>query len=146
MGIFELNLTMVVVFLLLATIPSELYVFGHIFGRSKSYRKPLPSRCSSQLELSGTLSPISWLFHSGGGEKIHFQAQSACPPTNRMEIQNFDNQTTGKTRSHRPPTPLTWLAEMKITAQLTIATTKQMRLLGGGQHPAEFRIISYSLV
>jgi len=78
MGIFELNLTMPEDFLLLAIIPSELYVFGHIFGRSKSYRKPLPSRCSSQLELSGTLSPISWLFYSGGGEKIHFQAQSAC--------------------------------------------------------------------
>ena len=78
MGIFELNLTMVVLFLLLAIIPSELYVFGHIFGRSKSYRKALPSRCSSQLELSGTLSPISGLFYSGGGEKIHFQAQSAC--------------------------------------------------------------------
>ena len=77
-GIFVLNLTMVVLFLLLAIIPSELYVFGHIFGRSKSYRKALPSRCSSQLELSGTLSPISWLFYSGGGEKIHFQAQSAC--------------------------------------------------------------------
>jgi hypothetical protein len=61
MGIFELNLTMVVVFLLLATIPSELYVFGHIFGRSKSYGKALPSRCSSQLELSGTPSPISGL-------------------------------------------------------------------------------------
>ena len=75
MGIFELNLTMVVLFLLLAIIPSELYVFGHIFGRSKSYRKALPSRCSSQLELSGTLSPISWLFYSGGGEKIHFQAR-----------------------------------------------------------------------
>jgi len=40
--------------------------------------------------------------------------------TNRMEIQFFDNQTTEKTRSHRPPTPLTSLAEMKITAQLTI--------------------------
>ena len=78
MGIFELNLTMPEDFLLLAIIPSELYVFGHIFGRSKSYRKALPSRCSSQLELSGTLSPISWLFYSGGGEKIHFQAQSAC--------------------------------------------------------------------
>ena len=78
MGIFELNLTMVVLFLLLAIVPSELYVFGHIFGRSKSYRKALPSRCSSQLELSGTLSPISGLFYSGGGEKIHFQAQSAC--------------------------------------------------------------------
>jgi len=78
MGIFELNLTMPEDFLLLAIIPSELYVFGHIFGRSKSYRKPLPSRCSSQLELSGTLSPISGLFYSGGGEKIHFQAQSAC--------------------------------------------------------------------
>ena len=77
MGIFELNLTMVVLFLLLAIIPSELYVFGHIFGRSKSYRKALPSRCSSQLELSGTLSPISGLFYSGGGEKIHFQTQSA---------------------------------------------------------------------
>jgi hypothetical protein len=74
MGIFELNLTMPEDFLLLAIIPSELYVFGHIFGRSKSYRKPLPSRCSSQLELSGTLSPISGLFYSGGGEKIHFQA------------------------------------------------------------------------
>ena len=59
-------------------IPSKLYVFGHIFGRSKSYRKALPLRCSSQLELSGTLSPISGLFYSGGGEKIHFQAQSAC--------------------------------------------------------------------
>ena len=80
MGIFELNLTLVVLFLLLAIIPSELYVFGHIFGRSKSYRKPLPSRCSSQLELSGTLSPISGLFYNGGGEKIHFQAQSACTP------------------------------------------------------------------
>lgn len=78
MGIFELNLTMPEDFLLLAIIPSELYVFGHIFGRSKSYRKALPSRCSSQLELSGTLSPISGLFYSGGGEKIHFQAQSAC--------------------------------------------------------------------
>ena len=45
----------------------------------KSYRKALPSRCSSQLALSGTLSPISWSFYSsGGGEKIHFQAQSAC--------------------------------------------------------------------
>ena len=55
--------------------------------------------------------------------------------TNRMEIQFFDNQTTEKTRSHRPPTPLTSLAEMKITAQLTIMTTKHMRLLsstGGG--------------
>ena len=55
--------------------------------------------------------------------------------TNRMEIQYFDNQTTEKTRSHRPPTPLTSLAEMKITAQLTIMTTKHMRLLsstGGG--------------
>ena len=51
MGIFELNLTMVVLFLLLAIIPSELYVFGHIFGRSKSYRKALPSRSSSQLGL-----------------------------------------------------------------------------------------------
>ena len=61
MGIFELNLTMPEDFLLLAIIPSELYVFGHIFGRSKSYRKALPSRCSSQLELSGTLSPISRL-------------------------------------------------------------------------------------
>ena len=70
MGIFELNLTMVVLFLLLAIIPSELYVFGHIFGRSKSYRKALPSRCTSQLELSGTLSPISGLFYSGGGEKM----------------------------------------------------------------------------
>ena len=78
MGIFELNLTMVVVFLLLAIIPSELYVFGHICGRSKPYKKALPSRCSSQLELSGTLSPISGLFYSGGGEKIHFKAQSAC--------------------------------------------------------------------
>ena len=55
--------------------------------------------------------------------------------TKRMEIQFFDNQTTEKTRSHRPPTPLTSLAEMKITAQLTIMTTKHMRLLsstGGG--------------
>ena len=60
------------------------------------------------------------------------------PRTNRMEIQNFDNQTTGKTRSHRPPTPLTSLAEMKITAQLTITTTKHMRLLsstGDGAAP-----------
>ena len=80
MGIFELNLTMVVVFLLLAIIPSEVYVFGHIFGRSKSYRKALPSRCSSQLELSGTPSPISRLFYSRHGEKIHFQGQSACTP------------------------------------------------------------------
>ena len=62
MGIFELNLTMVVVFLLLAIIPSELYVFGNVFVRSKLYRKALPSRCSSQLELSGKLSPISGLF------------------------------------------------------------------------------------
>ena len=57
------------------------------------------------------------------------------PRTNRMEIQFFDNQTTEKTRSHRPPMPLTSLAEMKITAQLTIMTTKHMRLLsstGGG--------------
>ena len=82
MGIFELNLTMPEDFLLLAIIPSKLYVFGHIFGRSKSYRKALPSRCSSQLELSGTLSPISGLFYSGGGEKIHFQAQSACKTCN----------------------------------------------------------------
>ena len=55
--------------------------------------------------------------------------------TKRMEIQFFDNQTTEKTRSRRPPTPLTSLAEMKITAQLTIMTTKHMRLLsstGGG--------------
>ena len=67
MGIFELNLTMPEDFLLLAIIPSELYVFGHIFGRSKSYRKPLPSRCSSQLELSGTLSPS--LGYSIGAEE-----------------------------------------------------------------------------
>ena len=59
-------------------IPSKLYVFGHIFGRSKLYRKALPLRCSSQLELSGTPSPISGLFYSRHGEKIHFQAQSAC--------------------------------------------------------------------
>ena len=52
--------------------------FCHIFGRSKSYRKALPLRCSSQLELSGTPSPISGLFYSRHGEKIHFQAQSAC--------------------------------------------------------------------
>ena len=55
--------------------------------------------------------------------------------TNRMEIQIFDNQTTEKTRTRRPPTPLTSLAEMKITAQLTIMTTTHMRLLsttGGG--------------
>ena len=77
-GIFELNLTMVGLFLFLAIIPSKLYVFGHIFGGSKSYRKALPLRCSSQLELSGTLSPVSGLFYSRGGEKIHFQAQSAC--------------------------------------------------------------------
>jgi len=52
-----------------------------------------------------------------------------------MEIQIFDNQTTEKTRTRRPPTPLTSLAEMKITAQFTIMTTKHMRLLsstGGG--------------
>ncbi len=55
--------------------------------------------------------------------------------TNRMEIQFFDNQTTDKTRTRRPPTPLTSLVEIKITAQLTIMTTKHMRLLsstGGG--------------
>ena len=90
MGIFELNLTMPEDFLLLAIIPSELYVFGHIFGRSKSYRKALPSRCTSQLELSGTLSPISGLFYSGGGEKIHFQAQSACKVNQPVET------TTGR--------------------------------------------------
>ena len=69
---------MAVLFLLLVIIPSKLYVFGHIFGRSKLYRKALPLRCSSQLELSGTPSPISGLFYSRHGEKIHFQAQSAC--------------------------------------------------------------------
>ena len=55
--------------------------------------------------------------------------------TNRMEIQIFDNQTTDKTRTRRPPTPLTSLVEIKITAQFTIMTTKHMRLLsstGGG--------------
>ena len=61
MGIFELNLTMPEDFLLLAIIPSKFYVFGHIFSGSKLYRKPLPSPCSSQLELSGTPSAHLWV-------------------------------------------------------------------------------------
>ena len=67
------------------------------------------------------------------GQSPHTAANTTR--TNRMEIQIFDNQTTDKTRTRRPPTPLTSLAEMKITAQLTIMTTKHMRLLsstGGG--------------
>ena len=110
MGIFELNLTMPEDFLLLAIIPSELYVFGHIFGRSKSYRKALPSRCSSQLELSGTLSPISGLFYSGGGEKIHFQAQSACNYFSSRKILKISggpqipyDRRNGETPGLRPP-------------------------------------------
>ena len=57
------------------------------------------------------------------------------PRTNCMEAQIFGNQRAGKTRSHRSPATLTSLAEIKITAQLTITTTNHMRLLsstGGG--------------
>ena len=67
------------------------------------------------------------------GQSPHTAANTTR--TNRMEIQIFDNQTTDKTRTRRPPTPLTSLVEIKITAQLTIMTTKHMRLLsstGGG--------------
>ena len=39
MGIFELNLTMVVVFLLLATIPSELYVLIHGSNKSENQKE-----------------------------------------------------------------------------------------------------------
>ena len=55
--------------------------------------------------------------------------------TNRMEIQIFDNQTTDKTRTRRPPTPLTSLVEIKITTQFSITSTEHMRILssaGGG--------------
>ena len=44
-----------------------------------------------------------------------------------MEIQIFDNQTTEKTRTRRPPTPLTSLVEIKITAQRR-ETLKTMQL------------------
>ena len=69
----------------------------------------------------------------GTGQPPHKATNT--PRTNCMEAQIFGNQTTGETRPHRPPTPLTSLAEIKITAQLTITTTNHMRLLsstGGG--------------
>ena len=76
------------------------------------------------------------------------QKVTNTPRTNRMEIQFFDNQTTEKTRSHRPPTPLTSLVKIKITTQLTITTTKHVRLLssiGGGAVPPRWPSVAVYL-
>ena len=55
-----------------AGFPPNEAVFVNIFLIAEKPQKALVRCCSTQLGLSRTLSPISWLFYSRGGEKIHF--------------------------------------------------------------------------
>ena len=70
--LLELIFVVVVLFPCDSIFLEKIYVFVHIFLIVEKPQKALVRCCSTQLGLSRTLSPISWLFYSRGGEKIHF--------------------------------------------------------------------------
>ena len=70
--LLELIFVLVVLFPCDSIFLEKFYVFVNIFLIAEKPQKALVRCCSTQLGLSRTLSPISWLFYSRGGEKIHF--------------------------------------------------------------------------